>query len=58
MKSIISKNFKESDKYVVKYEKGIAHCDYLDHETSKDSSQLKMILELDFPIEIVKIGSL
>lgn len=58
MKSIISKDFKESDKYVVKYEKVIAHCDYLDHETSKDSSQLKMILELDFPIEIVKIGSL
>lgn len=56
MKSIITKDFMESDKYVVKYEKEIAHSDYLGHKTSRDSSQLKTILELDFPIENVRIG--
>ncbi len=46
----------ESDKYVVKYEKEIAHSDYLGHKTSRDSSQLKTIFKLDFPIENIRIG--
>ena len=58
MKSIITKDFMESDKYVAKQGEGIAYCDYLDHEISRDPSQLKTILELDFPIENVRIGSL
>ena len=58
MKSIITKDFMESDKYVVKYEKEIAHSDYLGHKTSRDSSQLKTIFKLDFPIENVRIGAL
>ena len=58
MKSIITKDFMESDKYVAKYEKGIAHSDYIGHKTSRDSSQLKTIFKLDFPIENIRIGVL